>query len=167
MTCCVFVGGPIQYAINEKGLFSQSLRSTLINVLERLETRGFRVLSAHRYERFGEVDMRGKFFEVCARDYAWMQECDAFVAVLPVDEHGVPVTTSGTSVELGWASAIGKPIVLVVEPSGAYSHLVAGLHAVTEVVRLDIGDPLLGERLCEALDTLTRARGTIRSASAA
>lgn len=163
---CVFVGGPIQYAIDDSGQFSKDLRGTLSSLLSALDARGCRVLSAHREERFGDVDMSGKCFEVCARDYAWMRHCDLFVAVLPVDRDGIPVTTSGTCVELGWASAMGKPIVLIVKPNAPYSHLVAGLHAATDVVRLDIDAPLLADELCRTLDVLLATESVINQASA-
>jgi nucleoside 2-deoxyribosyltransferase len=98
-----------------------------------LRRQGHKVLSAHLYENFGEMDVSGRVQEVCSRDFQWMRQCDLFVAVLPLDRDGNVICSSGTSVELGWASAMGKPIVLVCDPEAKYSHLVIGLDAVARV----------------------------------
>jgi nucleoside 2-deoxyribosyltransferase len=67
-----------------------------------------------------------------------MREADAFVAVLPAAANGVPWRTDGTCVELGWASALGRPILLLVDTSASYSHLITGLPniAVVQVLSL-------------------------------
>lgn len=135
---CVFVGGPIQYAIDGDGLFHAPTRSILNTVLEGLRKQGIRVLSAHEHEDFGEMDVSGKFQEVCLRDFKWMEQCDVFVAVLPLDGNGKVIYSAGTSVELGWASAMGKPIVLICDPAPVYSHLLVGLDAVARVIKIDI-----------------------------
>lgn len=147
---CVFLGGPIQFAIDSTSRFCPRLRQLIQTLILDLESAGVRVLSAHRYERFGEVDMRGKYREVCLRDYKWMGECDVFAAVLPIGTDGVPLCSSGTAVELGWASAMCKPVVLVRDLVAEYSHLVTGLDAVTNVVSVDINSKSLGLDLYRA-----------------
>jgi nucleoside 2-deoxyribosyltransferase len=151
---CVFVGGPIQHAIARDGTFDRRARSAIASAIAALESGGHRVLSAHVFEQFGKMDMAGLFREVCQRDYAWMRQCDAFVAVLPLDSRGEVIHSGGTSVELGWASALGKPIVLVCDPAPRYSHLVLGLDAVARVVHLDINAPDLPAALCAAVGSL-------------
>lgn len=148
---CIFLGGPIQFATDRAGRFSVPLREIISGLLQALDQTGLRVLSAHRHEKFGEVDMRGKYAEVCRRDYAWMRECDVFAAVLPVGTDGVPVATSGTAVELGWASSMGKPVILIRDLAAEYSHLIAGLSAVTSVVTIDINSAALDQELCRAV----------------
>ena len=152
----VFVGGPIQYAIDQRGIFHAPIRYAIELVISGLANLGCQILSAHQHEGFGEMDVSGKFQEVCARDFQWMQQCDIFVAVLPLDETGTVVHSAGTSVELGWASAIGKPIVLICDPAPVYSHLVIGLGAVSEVVKIDINRPDLARALCEVVANLVR-----------
>lgn len=124
----VFVGGPIQHAFSDK-IFNNSLHNLIETVLSKLENEGFNVLSAHRFESYGQMDVEELKKEVCARDFNWMKSCDAFVAVLPAEKNMLPVRTDGTCVELGWASALGKKIVIIGTPEGKYSHLVAGLSA--------------------------------------
>lgn len=134
----VFVGGPIQYALGPNGEFDARLREIQDTVITILQDAGFRLLSAHRFEMFGEMDTVGREHEVCARDFTWMRQCDIFVAVLPCDHVGTPVRTDGTCVELGWAAALEKPIIVINSAGGEYSHLVAGLGAVASVHHVDI-----------------------------
>ena len=97
------------------------------------------------------MDVNGKSREVCSRDYQWMRECDIFIAILPLDSNGEMISTSGTSVELGWASAMGKPIVLVRDPAPKYSHLVLGLDVVTQVTEVYIDEEHFEVALCHAV----------------
>lgn len=137
----VFVGGPIQYATDEMGRFHLPTRDIIEAIIGGLSKDGHHVLSAHIHENFGEMDVNGMFREVCLRDHSWMCCCDVFVAILPLDEKGRVIHTVGTSVELGWASTMGKPIILVCDPAPVYSHLVVGLDAVANVTKLDINRP--------------------------
>lgn len=130
----VFIGGPIQYALQHSH-FNIAVRKILEKVLSEVEAAGFQVFSAHRYERYGELDMAGMETEVCRRDYNWMRNCDIFIAVLPaLDDQSVPVRTDGTCVELGWASALGKKMIIIRSPSVQYSHLVEGLGAINDAL---------------------------------
>ncbi len=151
---CVFVGGPIQNAIGPDGSFHAATRSTILTVIAALRNRGHRILSAHLFENFGEMDVSGQYQEVCHRDFQWMRQCDLFVAVLPLDGAGNVICSSGTAVELGWASAMGKPIALVCDVSSRYSHLVIGLDAVARVAKIDINRLDLDAALCRAVADL-------------
>ena len=89
------------------------------------------VHSAHRVENFGEMDISGKSNAITKRDYDWMISCDIFIAFLP-DENGEILRTDGTCVELGWASSLGKPIILLRGKSQARP-LIDGLDAIATV----------------------------------
>ena len=154
---CVFVGGPIQHAINAEGVFHALTRSTIEAAIASLRSRGYRVISAHQHENFGERDVSGKFQDICSRDFQWMRQCDIFVAVLPLDGNGKVIHSAGTSVELGWASAMNKPIVLICDPSPIYSHLVIGLDAVARVAKIDINRGDMGSLLCDTVIALLGA----------
>lgn len=134
----VFVGGPIQYAIDDGGIFDAKLKSFIQKALVQLDKYGFKTLSAHRYESYGEMDVTNMQKEVCLRDFQWMQQCDCFIAMIPGAPDGTPVRTDGTSVELGWASSMQKKIVIVHSEGVTYSHLVEGLHAIADVTFLSI-----------------------------
>lgn len=135
----VFVGGPIQHA-SILGQFSGGIKAIIEEILNGLEHQGAQVLSAHRYEGYGAMDVEGMHDMVAARDFAWMNQCSIFVAVLPDNDDGSPVRTDGTCVELGWASALGKPVVVVRSLTGSHSHLVKGLGSVTSVVEVALKD---------------------------
>jgi nucleoside 2-deoxyribosyltransferase len=134
----VFVGGPIQHALTNDG-FDGSLRSLFISLHDALELAGYGVLSAHRAEEFGRTTADLTSDEIAVRDHGWMQQCAAFVAVIPANLQGIPYRTDGTHVELGWASGQRKPIVLVATHPLAkgYSQLVQGLRRLTSVDVLD------------------------------
>jgi hypothetical protein len=152
----IFVGGPIQHAIRRQGSFHAPTRLKIETVIAGLRNGGYKVRSAHEYEDFGRMDVNGKSREVCSRDFRWMRQCDLFVAVLPVDEGGAVIHSAGTMVELGWASTMEKPIVLVCDPSQLYSHLVTGLGAVAPVAKIDINLPDLVSDVCGAVAGLLR-----------
>jgi nucleoside 2-deoxyribosyltransferase len=154
---CVFVGGPIQHAIDADGGFHAMTRHRIETAIATLRSRGYRVISAHQYENFGERDVSGRFQDVCSRDFQWMRQCDIFVAVLPLDGNGKVIHSASTSVELGWASAMNKPIVLICDPSPVYSHLVTGLDALARVAKIDINRGDMGSVLCDTVAALLSA----------
>ena len=133
-TTKVFVGGPIQHALSRAG-FDNPLRGLIGSVHGALERAGFDVFSAHRAEKWGDITADLTSDQIARRDLDWMQRCDAFVACLPVGPDGLPFRSDGTHIELGWASALGKPVVLCIAdplPEGA-SHLVRGLSSIAAV----------------------------------
>lgn len=133
----IFVGGPMLHAIRHHGRFHEPSRKTIAGILSAIEQAGLEVLSAHRVEDWGQLALSNDaHFDVCGRDFGWMMECRAFVAVLPPDDHGEPMRSDGTCVELGWASALQKPVVIVREDSPRHSHLVRGLSKITRVKEL-------------------------------
>ena len=134
----VFLGGPIQFMIGDPVLM-QRMRMAVLNLVETLRREGFEVFSAHLTEEFGKTTSEWAPSSIAQRDFDWMQRCDVFVALLPRDQSGLLARTDGTHVELGWASALGKPIVIVYDPrvAEAYSQLVQGLPAIAEVKSLE------------------------------
>ncbi|WP_070096726.1 nucleoside 2-deoxyribosyltransferase [Pseudomonas sp. NBRC 111139] len=137
----VFIGGPIKFAIRQEG-FNQELRQTIELAVEAVRDLNGQVLSAHLAEKFG-VDTPAFTPEmVSRRDFAWMQECDVFMPILPVLANGELLRTDGTHIELGWASALRRPVLLVTEMPivDNASHLLKGLEHVGTVARLDVRD---------------------------
>jgi len=101
-------------------------------LIRRLEDDGCEVHNAHRREGWGSAFMTP---EECTKvDFTEISRCDVFVA-LP----GYPASP-GTHVEIGWASAMGKPIVLLLNDGCDYAFLVRGLHAVAQVTYLIFGE---------------------------
>ncbi|MFI6347331.1 nucleoside 2-deoxyribosyltransferase [Streptomyces sp. NPDC050560] len=160
----VFVGGPIQYAI-EEGSFYSPLHRTLHGIIGALQEAGGTVFSAHVAEKFGIDTPLFSPQQVSVRDFGWMRRCDVFVPVLPVRD-GDLLRTDGTHVEMGWASALGKPIALVTRQplaSGA-SHLLRGLPEIADVSLFD--DIEVAEDPGPLLTSIARsARRTVSVAS--
>ena len=134
----IFLGGPIQALAGDGALLS-SARQMIITASNYFSSAGAEVLSAHIIEEFGDLTHKWTPIEVTRRDRDWMQKCDVFIALLPKSSDGKLARSDGTHVELGWASALGKPIILVVDSDveGETSHLVKGLGAVAHVTRVD------------------------------
>ena len=87
-------------------------------------------------EAWGAAWMPG---EVCAPlDMAEMRRCDAVVAY--------PGRSCGVGIELGWATAWGKPIILLLEHSRSYSPVLCGLSALPgqRIEIVELGEGFLG-----------------------
>ncbi|MFF9118720.1 nucleoside 2-deoxyribosyltransferase [Streptomyces massasporeus] len=134
----VFIGGPIQHAILENG-FVGHLQDAITMAIHTVTENGASVFSAHAVEKFGAETASFTPEQVSVRDFRWMKKCDVFVPVLPVMEDQTLRRTDGTHVELGWATALGRPIVLITKQPfvESASHLLKGLHRVAPVQAID------------------------------
>ncbi|GAU71425.1 hypothetical protein SSP35_38_00210 [Streptomyces sp. NBRC 110611] len=134
----IFVGGPIQHAMSANG-FLEPLRQDLARIISALRERRGHVFSAHVMERFGADTSQYTSHQIAARDFTWMQHCNVFVPVLPV-RGGQLLRTDGTYVELGWASALRKPIMLVtpLPLTDSATQLLRGLNTVADVRLFDL-----------------------------
>jgi nucleoside 2-deoxyribosyltransferase len=134
------VGGPIRHAVSN-GALQPDVHAVITAVLAALEADGWETFSAHRAEAFGAASDGLCSSEVAKRDFDWMRRCDAFVAVLPPGPDGV-LRTDGTHVELGWACALGKPIVALtpIPVPDSYGHLLRGLGAIARIDFVDIAE---------------------------
>jgi nucleoside 2-deoxyribosyltransferase len=122
----VFVAGPFWQAIDEKtGRVGSSVMTELNSVMQFFEELGCVVHNAHRRESWGEKFL--ECHEYTPLDLEEIRKSDLLVAF-----PGVPASP-GTHVELGWASALGKPIILLLERGAAYAGLVEGLKYVALV----------------------------------
>lgn len=92
--------------------FSRPLRERYLDVLALLERNGFETLSAHRADGFGETDWIENFVE---RDLAWVESCDAQLVMLPAGEGGEACRSDGTMIEMGYALARGKPLIILAD----------------------------------------------------
>lgn len=128
----VFVCGPLTEALNGQEL-DEELRGLLELIHETLARDRMRVLSAHRDERWGQDEPSPEV--VAERDLEWMRACDAAVMVLGTPSRPV-WRTDGTFVELGWATALRKPVVVIGDLGAYRSALVRGLSSVSSSIRI-------------------------------
>lgn len=149
MSVTVFVGGPIQHAFGAKG-FDARLRADVLLVATAFADAGFRVRSAHVAEGFGRLPAGTAPASVVRRDHDWMVECDAYVALLPCDARGRHLPSAGTAVELGWASLLAKPTVVVHSAPHdlGLSTVIRGLGALTHVEFLDYRETMREPERC-------------------
>ncbi|GAA2287451.1 hypothetical protein GCM10010145_67940 [Streptomyces ruber] len=137
----VFVGGPIQHAILQDG-FVGHLQDAITTAIQTVTENGANVFSAHVVEKFGAETAAFTPEQVSVRDFRWMRKCDVFVPVLPLLEDQTLRRTDGTHVELGWATALGRPIVIITKQPfvESASHLLKGLYRVGSVRTIDFDE---------------------------
>ncbi|MEF3113421.1 nucleoside 2-deoxyribosyltransferase [Streptomyces chrestomyceticus] len=130
----VFVGGPFLQLVDPKtGLMSDSDRLKFHRLIEHFEQRGATVYNAHRREAWGAEFLTAT--EATKRDYLEISRSDLFIAF-----PGVPAS-AGTHVEIGWASALRKPMVLMLEKEQKHTFLVTGLENQANVEFIWFADP--------------------------
>ncbi len=140
----VFLGGPIQQAVDMNGQFNGNLKNLIIDLIDVFETSDIEVLSAHAAESFGDSTPHDSG-DITARDYRWMQLCDVYIAIFFKNGHNDYIKSDGTHIELGWASAMGKPIILIGDnlPNEQNSHLVRGLGTIASVEFMELKEVVL------------------------
>jgi hypothetical protein len=105
----------------------------LVRVETALSTDGHEVFLAHRVEEFGAKLRPPHICTPC--DMLELQRADCVVA-LPDDSYGVHI-------ELGWATAMNKPIILLLPNRGpATTPLLQGLGSVARCTILQVPDDL-------------------------
>ncbi|WP_372411344.1 nucleoside 2-deoxyribosyltransferase [Streptomyces luteireticuli] len=140
----LFLAGPFLGLLDpETGEMPEQERAPFDLLIKHFESQGVSVHNAHRREAWGAALMQP---EECTRlDQEEIRRADVLVA-LP----GSPASP-GTHIEVGWASAFGKPIVLLLERGRDYTFLVRGLHTVATVEYVMYAD------VAEALPAVDRA----------
>lgn len=118
----IFLGTPIAPLLGNDGLFDEKAANHLKTILNDLKSYEFDVFCAIEREKWGHALMEGN--ECTVLDYKGLEESDIFLAF--------PNSSYGVHMELGWASALQKPIIMVVnEDIGVKTSLVEGLNTVT------------------------------------
>ncbi|GAA0477131.1 nucleoside 2-deoxyribosyltransferase [Streptomyces sp. NPDC046215] len=122
----LFLAGPfLQLLDPATGEMPEEARAPFSLLIKHFEGHGLDVHNAHRREAWGAELMPP---DTCTRlDQDGIRDADVFVA-LP----GAP-PSPGTHIEIGWASAFDKPIVLLLERGREYTFLVRGLDSVATV----------------------------------
>jgi len=155
----VFVGGPFYGLVNpETGLMAENDQEKINRIIGHFEVAGAKVYNAHRREAWGANFLTAP--ECTKLDFTEISQSDVFVAY-----PGIPVSP-GTHVEVGWASALGKPMVLLLEKDAKHTFLVTGLETVANVefIWFDTVDEII-EKLPDAVHkVLTRSGPAVASA---
>lgn len=122
----VFLAGPFKALVNEQtGELCSYMKTHLSGIISQLSDLGMDVHNAHQREGWGKEFMTPE--ECTEIDYREIAACDYFIAF-----PGAPASP-GTHIEIGWASALGKKIILLLENEKTYAFLIRGLHTVGNV----------------------------------
>lgn len=163
----VMVCGPfsaLMIAEDEGGFaFPGKDKQRIQSVHRVLAEAGHEVLSAHVADAYGE---RPWVKDFVARDLAWVDACDVQVVMLPAATGGEAVRSDGTMIEMGFAHARGKPIVLLADdlsdPSNSFflrsfeAHLAASLPWTPEFAPALLES--ITEATCNSAPSNTRTR---------
>lgn len=125
----LFLAAPFRQWIDPAtGEVVRPSRAGLTKLHRAFVDQGFSVFSAHERETWGRDLMEP---HVCTElDFEEMRRADVVCAIV-----GAPAS-AGVCVEIGWASCMRKPMVLVLPASEECSALLEGLGAVTDVTVL-------------------------------
>ncbi|MGG3989302.1 nucleoside 2-deoxyribosyltransferase [Bacillus smithii] len=122
----VFLAVPFKSLVDPKtGMMTNHEKQKLLNLISFFEAKGFSVHNAHKREGWGKNFMSPE--ECTVVDFKEISTCDLFVAF-----PGSPASP-GTHIEIGWASALNKPIILLLEEGKDYAFLIKGLNTVSNV----------------------------------
>lgn len=122
----VFVGGPFLNAVNpETKEMDAGEKNRLTRLIDYFEESGCTVYNAHRREQWGKAFLGPD--ECAPLDFNEISASDLFIAF-----PGSPASP-GTHIEVGWASALGKPTVLLLEEDKKHTFLITGLPCVSNV----------------------------------
>lgn len=130
----MFLAGPFKALVDPNtGSMSNDDINMFSHIIDYFEDKGWYVHCAHKREKWGREFMTPS---VCTKiDYEEISRCDYFVAF-----PGAPASP-GTHIEIGWASALGKPIILLLEAYKDYAFLIRGLDEVTKIKRITYSRP--------------------------
>jgi aminoglycoside phosphotransferase (APT) family kinase protein len=129
----VFVAGPFFKLIDPlTGRMPPRDQALVEGLLAHFESAGARVFNAHRREKWGTETLPPDVFTKL--DYDEIRASDLLV-VMP----GSP-PSPGTHIELGWASAMGVPMVLLLDPTGEYSGMVTGMGGIVPTATVKLID---------------------------
>lgn len=139
----MFLAGPFKALVDPKTqTMSQQDIHLFTCIIDRFESLGWSVHCAHRREGWGREFMTPA---LCTRiDFEEISKCDYFVAF-----PGSPASP-GTHIELGWASALGKRIILLQESGKEYAYLVRGLGEIAKTRSVEFSGGKLDPALIEA-----------------
>jgi nucleoside 2-deoxyribosyltransferase len=121
----IFLAAPLTSAYRkDTGRFDPKIKRILQRIIKLLKENGHEVISAHEREKWGRDLMSPS--EFTPLDMKLIKECDLVIAYI----NDKP---SGVYIEIGWASALNKKIIILTTQSiSELSPLVQGLSQITD-----------------------------------
>ncbi|WP_046722055.1 nucleoside 2-deoxyribosyltransferase, partial [Heyndrickxia coagulans] len=123
----IFLAAPFKKVMDpQTSLLEDNIKRQIEKLISVLEEKGYSVHNAHKREEWGNKFMGPN--ECTKVDYEEIKKCDIFIAF-----PGIPASP-GTHIEIGWASAFNKKIILLLlESEENYAYLIRGLSVVSNV----------------------------------
>jgi nucleoside 2-deoxyribosyltransferase len=143
----VFLSAPFSQLLTDKGL-PEEFRKRLEEIIQHLEAKGWSVGSAHEREAWGEkLDSP---YKAVNADLQGIEDASALVAIL----NSPP--SPGVQMEIGFALARGKKLVLVGSPNETMPYLIRGVKERESVVTVPDAEDIheLAAGISEALEAL-------------
>lgn len=116
----IFIACPFIKYINEAGFSNSEFRKFTENVYDLCSNYASDVFLALKREEYGAKQLK-KYS--CKLDFDEAKNADLVVAF--------PDDSMGVAVELGWVSAMGKPVILLLNKKQIYTPLVYNIHKIT------------------------------------
>ncbi|MBR4410209.1 MAG: nucleoside 2-deoxyribosyltransferase [Firmicutes bacterium] len=121
----IFIGCPITKYLDHDVFTDDHFRAFIEGMYDLCSEYADEVFLALKREEFGKKLMT----DVCTElDFEEMKTADLVVAI--------PEDSKGTAVELGWASAMKKKIILVLDRNCRYTPLIYRLGDITETISI-------------------------------
>lgn len=129
----IYLAGPIagcsyKEATNWREAVSEDFLPGIVGIspmrLKEWAKRVRKITNVAQYARVaeeGDFLLTGESHAICSRDRNDVRTCDMLFAYLPA-ELNKRRPSWGTSIEIGWASEAGKPIVLVTDDKSLAAH---------------------------------------------
>lgn len=155
----IFLGTPITCLLDQNNRFNSENKNNLQYIIDSLRRENRSVFCAIEREAWGEELLSGE--ECTWLDHKEMLDTDVFIAI--------PNQSYGVYVEIGWASALNREIVLLInEKFGIKSPLLEGLDKLTNVKTInyfseedfpgkDVWDEVISPQLNEVINTPNKA----------
>jgi nucleoside 2-deoxyribosyltransferase len=146
----IFLAAPFTDRIDPSThVMEQSYRRWLEQIIQYLESLGYRVIGAHRREDWGAKLESPE--TAIQNDFAAVRDCELLIAY-----PGNP-PSPGVQMELGFAAAFKKPIILIQENQSRIPYLLTGLGKLTRtsLIRFTNSTQLL-EQLGRELESVTK-----------
>jgi len=134
----IFIACPISKYLNGNEFINNDFKEFINEISILCRSYSDNVFLALEREKYGENRMEDV---VCSKlDYEEMIDTDVFVAI--------PEDSQGVAVEAGWASALNKKVIMMLDSNYKISPLINALHVITdtEIISLNSGN---GYKMCK------------------
>ena len=143
----VFLAAPFLSDIDPAtGSLRSGAQELIKTLVDHFEGRGFEVQNAHRREAWGAAFLAPS--DYTRLDFDEIEAADVLVAI-----PGSP-PSPGTHIEIGWATALRKPVVLLFEPGKTYAGLLRGLGEQGRVRIIELDGTAVPDGLDSTIDSL-------------